>query len=109
MVEVSEENGWRKPSAQIFQGALIRLQVGADEAVYVGDSPLEDIKGAKQAGLRTVFVPSQFNTIKDLLDSQQQPDYLAKDLGNNLPKPPSDSFLIEHLIPYIREGRFVRP
>ena len=80
VVGVSEENGWRKPSVHIFQDALSRLQVGADEAVYVGDSPLEDIKGAKQAGLRTVFVPSQFNTLKDLLDSQQQPDYLANDL-----------------------------
>jgi HAD superfamily hydrolase (TIGR01549 family) len=80
VVGVSEENGWRKPSGHIFQDALNRLQVGADEAVYVGDSPLEDIKGAKQAGLRTVFVPSQFNTVKDLLDSQQQPDYLANDL-----------------------------
>lgn len=80
-VVVSEENGWRKPSAQIFQNALNRLQVEAHEAVYVGDSPLEDIKGAKQAGLKTVFVPSQFNTLKDLFDSQQQPDYSAKDLA----------------------------
>jgi putative hydrolase of the HAD superfamily len=80
VVGVSEENGWRKPSIHIFQDALNRLQVDADEAVYVGDSPLEDIKGAKQVGLRTVFVPSQFNTVKDLMDSQQQPDYLANDL-----------------------------
>ena len=57
-----------------------RLQVQADEAVYIGDSPIEDIKGAKQAGLKTVFVPSQFNTLKDLLESKQEPDYIAKDL-----------------------------
>ena len=81
-VVVSEENGWRKPSSHIFQDVLKRLQVAAQEVVYVGDSPLEDIKGAKAAGLSTVFVPSQFNSLKDLRDSQQQPDFIAADLAS---------------------------
>jgi putative hydrolase of the HAD superfamily len=79
-VVVSEENGWRKPSSHIFQDAIDKLQVQANEAVYIGDSPIEDIKGAKQAGLKTVFVASQFNTLKDLFDSQQKPDFIAKDI-----------------------------
>ncbi len=79
-VVISEENGWRKPSSHIFQDTLNKLLVQANEAVYIGDSPIEDIKGAKQAGLKTVFVASQFNTLKDLLDSQQKPDFIAKDL-----------------------------
>ena len=80
-VVVSDEVGWRKPSCQIFQEALNRLQIHADEAVYVGDSPIEDVKGAKQAGLKTIFVPSQFNTLKDLHDSKQEPDYIANDIA----------------------------
>ena len=80
VVVVSEENGWRKPSSHIFQEALNRLQVQACEAVYIGDSPNEDIKGAKDAGLRTIFVASQFNSPSDLAESQQKPDYTAKDL-----------------------------
>jgi len=80
VVVVSEENGWRKPSSHIFQDALNKLQVQACEAVYIGDSPNEDIKGAKEAGLKTVFVPSQFNTLKDLVESEQKPDYTARDL-----------------------------
>jgi putative hydrolase of the HAD superfamily len=79
-VVVSQESGWRKPSSHIFKDALSRLQVKANEAVYVGDSPVEDVKGAKEAGLKVVFVVSQFNTLKDLLDSQQKPDYTARDL-----------------------------
>ena len=79
-VVVSEEVGWRKPSSHIFQHALNKLQVQASEAVYIGDSPIEDIKGAKQAGLKVVFVPSQFNTLKDLLESKQKPDFIAKDI-----------------------------
>jgi len=77
---ISEEVGWRKPSPEIFKDALNRLQVTAHEAVFIGDSPLEDIKGAKDSGLKTMFVPSQFNSLKDLSKSKQEPDYTAKDL-----------------------------
>jgi putative hydrolase of the HAD superfamily len=79
-VVVSHENGWRKPSSHIFKDALSRLQVNANEAVYIGDSPVEDVKGAKEAGLKAVFVVSQFYTLKDLIDSQQKPDFTARDL-----------------------------
>ncbi len=77
---ISEDVGWRKPSPKIFKDALNRLQVTAHEAVFIGDSPIEDIKGAKDAGLKTIFVPSQFNSLKDLSESKQEPDYTAKDL-----------------------------
>jgi HAD superfamily hydrolase (TIGR01549 family) len=80
VVVVSEEVGWRKPSGRIFQDALNRLQIKACEAIYIGDSPNEDIKGAKQAGLKTIFVPSQFSALKDLKESKQEPDLIAKDL-----------------------------
>jgi HAD superfamily hydrolase (TIGR01549 family) len=80
-IVVSEEIGWRKPSSHIFQHALNCLKVQANEAVYVGDSPIEDIKGAKDAGLKTVFVPSQFNRLEELLESRQKPDCIARDLG----------------------------
>jgi FMN phosphatase YigB (HAD superfamily) len=79
-VVVSEENGWRKPSPHIFKDVLGRLQVTADEAVYIGDSPIEDIKGAKDAGLRTVFVSSQFYSLKDLTALNLMPNFSAKNL-----------------------------
>jgi putative hydrolase of the HAD superfamily len=80
VVVVSQQVGWRKPCPHIFQLTLKCLEVQAKEAVYIGDSPNEDIKGAKQAGLKTVFVPSQFNTLKDLKESKQETDYIANDL-----------------------------
>jgi HAD superfamily hydrolase (TIGR01549 family) len=86
VVVVSEEVGWRKPSVHIFQDALNRLQVQACEAVYIGDSPIEDIKGAKQSGLRTIFVPSQFYTLKDLFESKQEPNFISEDLTTISPK-----------------------
>ncbi|MCL5877926.1 MAG: HAD family hydrolase [Candidatus Bathyarchaeota archaeon] len=86
-IVVSDEVGCRKPCPDIFHELLGRLEVKAEEAVFVGDSPLEDIKGAKDVGLRTVFVSSQFNSLKDLHDSKQRPDEIASDLhsvGKNL-------------------------
>ena len=79
-VLVSDENGWRKPHKRIFLEALRKLQVTAEEAVFIGDSPLEDIKGAKEIGMKTVFVPSQFFSLKDLQDSRKKPDFVAGDL-----------------------------
>ena len=77
---VSDENGWRKPHTQIFQDTLGKLQVKAEEAVFIGDSPLEDIKGAQATGLKTVFVSSQFFSVKDLDESGQKPDFVASGL-----------------------------
>jgi len=79
-VVVSEDTGWRKPHKRIFQTALQRLQVTAEETVYIGDSPLEDIEGAKAVGMKTVFVPSQFYTLEDLRGINQQPDIIAENL-----------------------------
>jgi putative hydrolase of the HAD superfamily len=77
---VSEDTGWRKPHKRIFQTALRKLQVKAMETIFVGDSPLEDIEGAKTAGMKTIFVISQFNKLEDLSGIKQQPDIIAEDL-----------------------------
>jgi putative hydrolase of the HAD superfamily len=79
-IVVSEDTGWRKPHKRIFQDALRRLKVTAEETVYIGDSPLEDIEGAKAVGMKTVFVPSQFYSLEDLRGIHQQPDVIAEDL-----------------------------
>ena len=79
-IVVSEDTGWRKPHKRIFQEALRKLQVTAEETVYIGDSPLEDIEGAKVVGMKTIFVPSQFNSLQDLRGIKQQPDIIAENL-----------------------------
>ncbi|MEM3824149.1 MAG: HAD family hydrolase [Candidatus Bathyarchaeia archaeon] len=80
VILVSDAFGWRKPHARIFEEALKRLGIRAEEALYVGDSPEEDIKGAKQLGIKTVFVASQFFPIKKLLESEQKPDIIARNM-----------------------------
>ena len=79
-VFVSEDTGWRKPHVKIFEEALKRLGVSANETVYVGDSPLEDIKGASLIGIKTVFVPSQFYSLEKLHESLQNPDLIVNNI-----------------------------
>jgi putative hydrolase of the HAD superfamily len=77
---VSADVCWRKPNRKIFQEALKRLGVTACETVYVGDCPQEDIEGAADAGMRTVFVPSQFYSLENLVESKQKPSLIVKDI-----------------------------
>jgi HAD superfamily hydrolase (TIGR01662 family) len=77
---VSDEVGWRKPHKVIFENMLSMLNVCASETVFVGDSPLEDIKGAQSVGMRTVFVSSQFSKVEDLQANNIEPDATAQNL-----------------------------
>jgi FMN phosphatase YigB (HAD superfamily) len=52
----SEELGCAKPAAAIFENALARLGVTANEAVMVGDSWPNDVVGATNAGIRAVWL-----------------------------------------------------
>lgn len=55
VVLVSGEEGVRKPDRVIFERALERCAVRADEAMFVGDHPVADIMGAHAAGLKAVW------------------------------------------------------
>ena len=46
----------RKPSPDIFNKALDSLNVKPEEAVFVGDTPGIDIKGAKAVGFKTILI-----------------------------------------------------
>jgi HAD superfamily hydrolase (TIGR01662 family) len=81
---VSEAVGWRKPSLKIFREALRRLNVTPANAIYVGDTPLEDVQGANRAGMKTAFIPSQFNCLEDMRKAQPQPDYVLAELSDIL-------------------------
>jgi putative hydrolase of the HAD superfamily len=69
-VIVSGVLGWRKPSPRIFRVALRDLDVKAEEAVFVGDSPIADIEGAKQLGMQTVLLVEK-NRKQPLTDTYQ--------------------------------------
>lgn len=53
---VSEEEGISKPDPAIFHRALELGGAQAHEAAYVGDSPENDVAGARAAGLTSVWI-----------------------------------------------------
>jgi HAD superfamily hydrolase (TIGR01662 family) len=56
VVVVSGAVNKRKPSPEIFEKALEKLDVSAEDAVFVGDTVDADIEGAKKAGMKAIYV-----------------------------------------------------
>jgi HAD superfamily hydrolase (TIGR01509 family) len=56
VVIVSGSINKRKPSPEIFERALKCLGVSASRAVFVGDMPALDVKGARNVGMRSVLI-----------------------------------------------------
>jgi len=55
----TSEIDWTKPHPEAFRAAMAAIGV-SDPArcVFIGDRPLDDVHGAKQAGMRAVLVPN---------------------------------------------------
>ncbi len=66
-----------KPNPELFLTLLRRLAVEPGEAVYVGDRQYEDVYGASQAGMRTVWVNRSGAALDPTLKA---PDYQAAHL-----------------------------
>lgn len=52
----SESVGIAKPKAEIFQHACDHLGVAPKQSLYVGDHPVNDYQGARQAGLKALLL-----------------------------------------------------
>jgi putative hydrolase of the HAD superfamily len=48
--------GARKPDAAIFRRALVVAGVRPSEAIHVGDSLVEDVEGARRAGIEPILL-----------------------------------------------------
>jgi HAD superfamily hydrolase (TIGR01549 family) len=55
-IVLSRDLGIRKPSLEIFNFALVNLGVSSSEAVHVGDSLEDDVRGAQNAGMKTAWI-----------------------------------------------------
>jgi putative hydrolase of the HAD superfamily len=56
LILVSEETGIKKPDPRIFRHAMDRLQLSPGECLYIGDHPVNDMEGAANAGMQTIWV-----------------------------------------------------
>lgn len=55
-VVVSGAVNKRKPSPEIFEGALKMLDVSAYETVFVGDTIDADVEGSKAVGMKVIYI-----------------------------------------------------
>jgi putative hydrolase of the HAD superfamily len=55
-IVISGERGYAKPSAAMFEAALAELEVEAEAATMIGDSPEQDIAGAAGVGVATIWI-----------------------------------------------------
>lgn len=79
-VIASAECGMEKPNPRIFELAAERLGVPVNRIIHVGDSPAEDVAGARSAGMRAVLIdrnaPCPFNGV--ITNPQQLNDVLTR-------------------------------
>ena len=66
-----------KPHADAFRMALDALGVAAQESVYVGDRLWDDIAGAQQVGMRTIWIPHSRIPDEQVPDDSARPDAVA--------------------------------
>ena len=62
-IVISEEHGWRKPHPKIFTDTLEALGVGPGDALFVGDSPADDVAGAQGVGMDVAWVNARGETL----------------------------------------------
>ena len=74
-VVISREVGCSKPEPRIYTLALEQLGVQADQTLFVGDSPINDVLGSQQSGMKAALFPGGH-----ALPAHIQPDYLLQDL-----------------------------
>jgi HAD superfamily hydrolase (TIGR01549 family) len=76
-IVISDEVGRRKPHPAIFEMALRAAAVRADEALFIGDSVDDDVVGARNAGVRVVWLNK---TSEPLPSGTPAPDYVIASL-----------------------------
>lgn len=76
-IVISGEVGVAKPDPAIFRRALELAKVLPSEALYVGDSPVYDIVGAKSVGMKMVWVNRNSVVTEDL---EMKPNQIVRDL-----------------------------
>ncbi|MBN6888757.1 HAD family hydrolase [Cytobacillus horneckiae] len=74
IILVSEWEGIKKPDPQIFKRALDQLNVSPNECIFVGDHPDNDVKAARNVGMKGIWK-------RDFQSNNVEADFIVDDLG----------------------------
>ena len=73
---VSTQFGFKKPDPRLFSLACTLLDVSPVEAVYIGNDPKVDVKGAKQIGMQAILLDREAKN----KNQEPKPDFYATNL-----------------------------
>lgn len=74
---ISSEAGYKKPSPKIFDLATEQFGIEKSDSIYVGNDLRDDVYGARGAGFRTAYVPTEQSG--NYPELHVAPDFSAKD------------------------------
>jgi HAD superfamily hydrolase (TIGR01549 family) len=78
LVVISAEVGMRKPNLRIFEHVSRALGLESHEILFVGDTPHEDVIGAKRAGMAVAWINKHG---KPFPEGIAEPDLVINDLA----------------------------
>ncbi|MGD6831130.1 HAD family hydrolase [Sutcliffiella halmapala] len=85
LIFVSEWEGMKKPDSQIFQRALMKLQLQSEESVFIGDHPDNDVKAAQQVGMKGIWKrDDHWNDVEadHIVDDLAEVPFVIKELND---------------------------
>lgn len=68
-IVISESFGAKKPDKSLFLHALAELKATAEQSVFIGDHPDNDLKPAQELGMKTVWVKNNNYAEPDFVDA----------------------------------------
>ncbi|WP_445506131.1 HAD family hydrolase [Niallia sp. 03190] len=74
VILISEWEGLKKPDPLLFTRALEKLRVSANESIFMGDHPENDVKASKYVGMKGIWK-------KDFQWNHVDADHIIDDLG----------------------------
>lgn len=78
-VALSSDLGIRKPDPTIFRHLLGAIAVPPEEAVFIGDSLFDDVHGAGELGMKTIWICRESNCGDRSSSAQRTPDHVVED------------------------------
>jgi putative hydrolase of the HAD superfamily len=74
----SESAGIKKPNSEIFTNTITEAGFKPEQCWYVGDHPINDIEGARNAGITTIWMKGFHNWPKDIKPADHTIEYLSE-------------------------------
>jgi putative hydrolase of the HAD superfamily len=81
----SNETGYLKPSNVMFETALKNLKIESTNALHIGDLLQTDIKGAKDYGMKAIWISYDENPLENITKIQITPDFTISNIKEMIP------------------------